>query len=71
MLLKNMVESSPLSEDEPLTPNTDKVMGIKFLEVGLKIQKSAKIGLLNLFFEFIHSRLKSIFDNQVNQTDWK
>ena len=28
VLLKGMVETSLLSEDEPLTPNIDKVMGV-------------------------------------------
>ena len=45
-----MVESALLSKDEPLTPNVDKVMGFEFLEGGLKIQKPAKIGLLDSFF---------------------
>ena len=50
MLLKCMVESSLLFEDETLTPNIAKIMGFECLEGGLKIRKSAKIGLPNFSF---------------------
>ena len=39
MLMKDMAKSSPLSKDELVTPNIDKVMGSDVLEGGLKIQK--------------------------------
>ena len=50
MLLKCMVESSLLFEDETLTPNIAKIIGFECLEGGLKIRKSAKIGLPNFSF---------------------
>ena len=53
-----MIESSLLSKNEPLTLNIDKVMGVEVLERGLKIQKLAKIGLLDsgFIFVWVHER---------------
>ena len=47
-----MVETSLLSEDEPLSPNIITLWGFEFLEGGLKMQKMAKIGLLDLGSHF-------------------
>ena len=56
--MKGIVESSLLFDDEHLTPNIDNVMGFEFLEGGLKIRKSANIGLLDLGFYFFSRPMK-------------
>ena len=55
-----MVESLLLSKDEPLTPDIDGVVALRVFG-GPKIQKSAKIGLLNFTREIILAPLKSVF----------
>ena len=52
MLLKGLVNSSLLSKDEPLTPNFDKVMGVIFLEGGLKIRTIGKKWTSHFWFLF-------------------
>ena len=49
---KGVGKNTLLSNDDPLTPNINKVMGFEFLEGGLKMQKMAKIGLLDLGSHF-------------------
>ena len=55
-----MVESLLMSKGEPLTPDIDGVVALRVFG-GPKIQKSAKIGLLNFTREIILAPLKSVF----------
>ena len=64
VLLKDMIKSSLLSEDEPLIFNIDKVMA------GLKKGQLAKIGLIDSGYIYIYlgaREMKSVRENLTRQ----
>ena len=66
MLLKGRVESSLLSNDEPLTPIIDKIWQFDFLEGRLKTQKMANIGLLDSVFSVLGARQRKFVPENFN-----